>query len=173
MLRSFYALAAVVAAVGVAVVPACDAQVTVSCTDGPCGGGVTTGTGTGAGGAGNAANCPATPQTGDFPCDIFAVVHKNCNPCHQNPQMNGAPFPLLTYADTQKPFTADVGLIFQQMYISTGPEGSPRMPFGGMLQPADYDLLHGWLGMCAPPVDAGTGCGCTGEITPGPGMGCN
>jgi hypothetical protein len=161
MLRSLRLLAGV-AVIAVAVVPACDADVTESCTNGPCGGGVTSSssaTGT------DAANCPSTPQTGDFPCDVFAVVHHNCNPCHQNPPLNGAPFPLLVYADTQKVYSP-TELVFQQMFISTGPNGSPRMPFGGMLTPTDYDLLHGWLAQCAPPVPSGTGCGC-------PGMGCD
>jgi len=88
------------------------------------------------------------------------------------PPLNGAPFPLLTYADTQKVY-APGALIFQQMFISTGPEGSPRMPFGGMLAPADYDLLHGWLGKCAPPVPAGTGCGCMGGGNHDAGPGCD
>jgi hypothetical protein len=161
MLRSLCALAGV-AAVVIAVLPACDAQVFESCTQGPCGGGVTTMSATM---TEDAANCPGTPQTGDFPCDIFAVVHTNCNPCHQMPPKNGAPFPLLVYADTQQRYSP-TELVFQQMFISTGPNGAPRMPFGGMLAPADYDLLHGWLGQCAPPVPAGTGCGC-------PGTGCN
>ncbi len=166
----------------------CDAQVTESCVSGPCGldtggaggatssptgtGGATsspTGTGgaTGTGGSGpDAASCPVVAQTGDFPCDVFAVVHASCNPCHQMPPQNGAPFPLLTYADTQQPYTASVGLVFQQMFISTGPHGMPRMPLGGTLDATDYATLHDWLGQCAPPVPAGTGCGC-------PGTGCN
>lgn len=166
MLRPLSALAVLVAAVVVALMPACNAQVNESCTDGACGGGVTAATSsvtaTGTGGGPDAASCPVTPQTGDFPCDVFAVVHHNCNPCHKMPPINGAPFPLLTYADTQNEY-APGALIFQQMFISTGPDGSPRMPFGGMLTPADYALLHGWLGKCAPPVPAGTGCGCPGN----------
>lgn len=144
----------------------CTADVTESCISGPC-----TLAGTGGGGAGgsepNAANCPQVAQTGDFPCDVFAVIHAVCNPCHQMPPQNSAPFPLLTYADTQPLYTASVGLIFQQMFISTGPTGDPRMPFGEPpLAGAEYATLHGWLGQCAPPVPPGTGCGC-------PGMGCD
>jgi hypothetical protein len=37
------------------------------------------------------------------------------------------------------------------------------MPFMSTLAPADYATLYGWLGMCAPPVAAGTGCGCPGN----------
>jgi len=158
---------AVVVAVGAAVVaalPACDAKVTESCTQGACGGAAPAASLGEGGGGPDATKCPATPQTGDFPCDIFAVIHHNCNPCHQGPPTMGqAPFPILVYADTQKEYAPGF-LIFQQMWISTGPEGSPRMPFGGMLQPADYELLHTWLGNCAKPVPAGTGCGCVGGV---------
>ena len=137
MVRSLRLFAGV-AVIAAAVAPACDAEVTESCTNGPCGGAPTAP-------ITDAADCPRTPQTGDFPCDVFAVVHHNCNPCHQMPPMNGAPFPLLVYADTQQVFSP-TELVFQQMFISTGPNGAPRMPFGGMLTQADYDLLHGWLG---------------------------
>jgi hypothetical protein len=61
------------------------------------------------GSAPDAKNCPTVAQTGDFPCDVFAVVHSVCNKCHTNPTKNGAPFPLLTYADTQQPFPALLG----------------------------------------------------------------
>jgi hypothetical protein len=156
MVRYLGALAGV-AAIAVAVAPACNAEVVESCTSGACGGVATS--------TDDAAKCPRTPQTGDFPCDVFAVIHQNCNPCHQMPPQHGAPFPLLVYADTQKVYSP-TELVFQQMSVSIGPDGAPRMPFGGMLAPADYDVLHGWLGQCAPPVPSGTGCGC-------PGPGCN
>ncbi len=186
MSRSLIAAAVLATCVAVPF-SSCTANLTESCISGPCtltgGGGDNTGSGGGGGSADggstdggsdgadggepNAASCPQVAQTGDFPCDVFAVIHSVCNPCHQNPPQNGAPFPLLTYADTQQLYTPSVGLIFQQMFISTGPAGSPRMPFGeAPLMGAQYATLHGWLGQCAPPVPAGTGCGC-------PGMGCD
>jgi hypothetical protein len=56
------------------------------------------------------------------------------------------------------------GLRFQQMFISIGPNGCPQMPFGeGMLPDPQYTTLHSWLANCAPPADAGTGCGCPGN----------
>ncbi len=184
----FLLAAALVTACAVAPVFSCTANLTQNCIAGPCtlggggaggsggataGSGVTSSTHAGTGGAGtggsapNAASCPQVAQAGDFPCDVFAVVHAQCNPCHQMPTQNGAPFPLLTYADTQAPYSPSVGLVFQQMFISISPSGSPRMPLGGpYLDPADYATLHDWLGECAPPVPAGTGCGC-------PGTGCD
>src|ERR1700760_1681726 len=103
MVRSLSAFVVLAAAAVAALAPSCNAQVTESCSDGPCGGGAASVTVPETGP--NAADCPATPQTGDFPCAVFAVVHKKCNPCHQMPPLNGAPFPLLTYADTQSPYS--------------------------------------------------------------------
>jgi len=36
-------------------------------------------------------------------CDVHAVLACKCQRCHTDPQQNGAPFPLLTYEDTQEP----------------------------------------------------------------------
>ena len=162
---------------------ACDAHLTEGCLAGPC---TSTGTGgssassssssstTGAGGAGGAggsggagaaAACPPIAQSGDFPCDVFAVVHQRCNPCHQSPPLNDAPFPLLTYADTQQVYLPGK-LVFQQMYDQVQPDASPRMPLGGELTDAEFTTLTGWLAMCARPLPTGTGCGC-------PGTGCD
>ena len=135
----------------------------------------------------DAKNCPTNlDRTGDIPCDIFnEVIHPICNQCHTCPTKNGAPFEILNYADTQMPYdglrncTTDAdcgptpvncvasvckGLRFQQMFISTSPAGCPRMPFDQdalWMVPgqATYDRFHDWLGSCALPVPAGTGCG--------------
>lgn len=34
-------------------------------------------------------------------CDVLPILQSKCQRCHQNPTQNGAPFPFLTYADTQ------------------------------------------------------------------------
>ena len=193
MLRHVLATAVILAAVAVPFLGACDANVVESCLGGPCslpgsgsvGAASSSGTTTSSsssssgtvvdGGAdgGDAAppldarNCMSVPKTGDFPCDVFKVIHGVCNKCHTNPQQNGAPFQLLTYADTQQPFPALLvpnchsdadcgvtpgscnvatgvcsGLRFQQMFISIGPNGDPQMPFGlGMLP--DVPAGHG------------------------------
>jgi hypothetical protein len=160
-----YLLAALLAlsTCAVALASACNASVTESCLGGPCA--TDTGGMAGAGGKGadsGADACPAKPKTGDFPCDVFAVIHTNCNPCHQNPPMNNAPFPLLTYSDTQQPFLPGK-LIFQQMYDQTRPTACPRMPLGGMLDAADLATLTAWLTSCAPPEPSGKGCGCVSQ----------
>jgi hypothetical protein len=161
MPRPVLAVAILAVASSLVFLAACNADVDEGCLAGPCTGGGAAG-GPGSGGAGAAASCAPVPKTGDFPCDVFAVIHANCNPCHQDPPLNGAPFPLLTYADTQKPYST-TNLIFQQMYEQIGPTGAPRMPLGGMLTADDYDTLRNWLAGCAIPVGAGEGCGCPGQ----------
>ncbi len=34
-------------------------------------------------------------------CDVEPILRAKCQRCHQEPPKNGAPFPLLSYADTQ------------------------------------------------------------------------
>lgn len=43
------------------------------------------------------------PSTVDaqIPCEVDAVLEAKCRRCHTEPQQNGAPFPLLTWKDTQ------------------------------------------------------------------------
>jgi hypothetical protein len=140
-------LAALLAA---SLIAACDASTTETCIGGPC---------TLGGGGG----CGPGPAQGDYPCDVFAVIDAQCLPCHQSPPRLGAPFPLLTYEDTQQPFFGGPKLVYQQMHDQIQPGAMPRMPFGGALSTADFATLDGWLSQCAPPVAAGMGCGCPGK----------
>lgn len=171
MARSLLAAALLLVASAAAFVTSCNASTTESCLAGPCtgsgGSGGTGGMGTssGSGGAGAAAACPPVAQTGDFPCEVFKVVHHRCNPCHQTPPLSGAPFPFLTYEDTQVVYEPGK-LRFQQMYDQVQPGASPRMPLGGMLTDSEFATLTTWLGKCAPPLPEGTGCEC-------PGTGCD
>jgi len=152
----------------------CDANVSQGCLAGPCvlGAGGAGGSGSsssGAGTGGTADTCPIAipyvPRTGDIPCNVFAVIHPNCNPCHANPMLGGAPFPLLNYTDTQKPYSSNAEmqptkLRYQQMFDQTRPGACPRMPLGGSLSAEDYATLTTWLVDCAQPAPSGEGCGC-------------
>lgn len=48
-----------------------------------------------------------------FPCEIDAILAARCRRCHQDPMQNGAPFPLLTWNDTQGDYG---GPIYQRMH---------------------------------------------------------
>jgi len=68
--------------------------------------------------------------------------------------MNNAPFPLLTYEDTQAPFGADK----QRWQRMAEVVESGFMPLGKVLPAADKQTLLDWLGQCAPPAPDGMGC---------------
>jgi hypothetical protein len=143
-----------------------------ACAGDGCGGsGGSSGLGAsgGSGGSGGGAeSCPGDPQTGDIPCDVFAVLHAKCHACHTDPPANNAPFPLLTYADTQEPYGTKGKLRFQRMREVIEPDAIPHMPFGTapQLTDAEFETLADWLDDCAPPEAAGQGCAC-------PGTGCD
>jgi hypothetical protein len=98
------------------------------------------------------ARCAASPATGSFPADVAAVIHSKCNPCHTDLPLNGAPFPLLTYADVHKLF-AGTFPIYEEMYLLIQPNGVPHMPFGNapQLTADEFKTLSDWLISCAPP----------------------
>jgi hypothetical protein len=104
------------------------------------------------------AACPETrPTTGAFPDDVAAVLAGKCQTCHQSPTKNHAPFPLLTYAETQSsdPLSPYTGVpIWQVMHTVIQTKGVPHMPFGNapQLTATEMQTLDGWLLACALPV---------------------
>ena len=118
-----------VVAVGFSAAPlaafaACNADLTDGCVSGPCtsdagdlrdqlelehprGGGMGAGGGPCAAPLDTIDDCDVASMdpTANIPCDIWAIMHRQpidaggCHKCHQNPPINGAPFPELTYAD--------------------------------------------------------------------------
>ncbi|HVY48814.1 MAG TPA: hypothetical protein VHB21_23155 [Minicystis sp.] len=197
MLRAYSALLAASLLGGLSWLASCDANVTEGCVSGPCtddAGLVTTSASTGSsagggggapdGGTGGAPSCFADwhksdacdvkslPKTGDIPCNVWAVMHKNpidsggCQKCHQNPPLNGAPFPELRYEDLLA--VSGYGIdnpderVFQSMARAISdvpPMFYTHMPFAGS-QPLTCDdakTLSKWLTDCIPPAPEGTG----------------
>lgn len=77
---------------------ACSAPVAVPTPSGE--GGAVSGS-AGTGDAGDAGDASALIQGEPDWCAARAVLQAKCQRCHGEPAENGAPFPLLTYADTQ------------------------------------------------------------------------
>jgi hypothetical protein len=109
--------------------------------------------------------CMTEPHVGDFPPDVGAVLHGKCQTCHRSPPVAHAPFPLLTYEQTQRPdpITPYNGLpIWQAMHYviqATPPNGGPHMPLGNapQLTPSELRILDDWLTGCAMPAAEGSG----------------
>lgn len=62
--------------------------------------------------------------------DVKPIIDNNCISCHNNPPVNGAPMPLLTYEDVKNAIE-NRGLISRISSEDTGflmPFGGPRLP---------------------------------------------
>lgn len=107
------------------------------------------------------ATCPPSPVIGDFPTNVGEVLRDKCQTCHQDPPLDGAPFPLLTYEDVVKPnpLAVDGGLIWPEMAYVIQACAIPHMPFGDapQLTPDEFQTLSQWLASCATPVPEGQG----------------
>ena len=83
-------------------------------TGGATGAGGMTGGGvggrTGTGGAGGS----TTTVANGIPCDVATLLQNRCVGCHQNPPINGAPMPLVTYANLTAPSLANAAQTFAQ-----------------------------------------------------------
>ncbi len=112
--------------------------------------------------------CGPLPATGDIPCEVFKVIHGVCNRCHVDPPLAGAPFPLLTYEDTQMPYDTHGKLRYERMKEVIQPGSSPHMPFASTviivapLTDAQFATLDAWL-TCPTPTTQGQGCECPGQ----------
>lgn len=158
---------------------ACEADLREACLAGPCsvsvssgggassasGGPATTTSGVGganggAGGTGGNETPPCVDETdvGDFPCEVFEVLNDKCHVCHQDPPDNGAPFSLLTYEDTQKPYSDRQRWERMTEVVEDG--AVPSMPFGDApdLTTTQLNVLRKWFKACAPPAPDGEGC---------------
>jgi hypothetical protein len=99
------------------------------------------------------ASCGPSPATGSVPADVAAVLSDRCQPCHTDPPLNDAPFPLLKYEDVHQLFAGTIP-IYHEMYLLIQPGGMPHMPFGNAPQLSADQLktLSDWLLSCAPPA---------------------
>lgn len=100
-----------------------------------------------------------TPSIGDLPDDVSAVLRDKCQSCHSAPPQHHAPFPLVSFEDTQKRFGITTKRRWQRMAEVIEPGGLPHMPYGTAPPLADTQLstLRLWFAGCATPVPEGTG----------------
>jgi hypothetical protein len=75
----------------------CKASITTGCEGGTC---TSSSVGSGAGG-GCAVPTSTDADKHGFPDDVYAVLKKNCFPCHGDPLQNHAPHTFFHYHDTQ------------------------------------------------------------------------
>ncbi|NKI33113.1 hypothetical protein [Croceivirga thetidis] len=75
-----------------------------------------------------------TSSTISFAANIQPIINSNCTTCHQDPPRNGAPFPLLNFAQVSN--AAD--LVLTQ--VSAG-----LMPPSGRLADEEIALIQQWV----------------------------
>jgi hypothetical protein len=102
-------------------------------------------------------DAPDASQT--LPCDVAAVLRGVCQQCHSASPVNGAPIPLVTYADTQAPFTLPPTYDGTPTWKVMGDAlMAGRMPpaFSGVtLTSSQRTTLLNWVGRGAPHGAAG------------------
>ena len=99
-------------------------------------------------------------------CQARTVLKANCQRCHQDPMKNGAPIALLTYEDTQGPWSA-TELVHDVMlraveegfmpYLALNDPPTSLMPPVSPMSAPDKATLIAWLKQGAKPV-GGTDC---------------
>jgi uncharacterized membrane protein len=104
----------------------------------------------------------AADGAASLPCEVQAVLSEVCDVCHSSPPQNGAPIPLVTYADTQAPFTALPTYDHVPTWRVMGDavqSGLMPAPWPGVMLSADQEqTLLSWVDAGAPPIASGVEC---------------
>jgi hypothetical protein len=108
-------------------------------------------------------------------CEAYKVINCVCQQCHQMPPLNGAPIPLMTYADTQAPFpnATSPGTVWQEMQTVIGNRSMPVtgdktvMPPVQRLTDEQQATMLAWLSQGATDL-GGQSCPMTCDWSKGP-----
>lgn len=97
----------------------------------------------------------AAANSGELPSDVDAVLEHRCRECHQDPPRNMAPFPLVTYENTQvRPPGYPAGTkIYDIMQLRIHDPEFPMPPDGRELTDADRKVLDDWFESGAKPAE--------------------
>lgn len=111
----------------------------------------------------------AVPNSG-LPSEVDDILKRKCRRCHTTPRAHGAPFPLLTWQDTQKPRHGKTIAAFMGTAVRSG-----FMPYRIRLEPpvekltdAEKSLLLDWVDSGAPNATSGWVPGAGGAGGAGP-----
>jgi hypothetical protein len=88
----------------------------------------------------------------------LGVLEDVCQRCHVDPPQNGAPFPLLTGADTRRSFSGapyDNAPIWQVMGDAVDAGVMPPPDSGVAITPAQRAVIVDWAAAGAPARDGG------------------
>lgn len=140
-----------------------------SATPGPGGDGGASSTGSGSSSSGQGGGS----ASGGLPCDVEDILVDNCQKCHSNPPVFGAPMPLVTYADLQAPSKLDPAQkvyerVSKRIHDAAAPMPQPpNAPLGA----SDLKVMDDWIAAGAPASSTTCGGGAGGSGAGGAGGG--
>lgn len=97
----------------------------------------------------------------NLPCDVQAVLATNCQSCHSQPPVGGAPMALMTWDDLVAPSITDPNKSNAQLSVDRMQAAKNPMPPQGGAAAADIQTLQDWInagakkGACGTEVEAG------------------
>jgi hypothetical protein len=96
--------------------------------------------------AGAAASAAAVGGgAGDLPCGIAQALASNCQKCHASEPVFGAPMPLVTLADLQKPSKTNAAMTVAQAAAKRLNDAASPMPPAANITATDRKLLTDYL----------------------------
>ncbi len=86
-----------------------------------------------------------------LPPDVDAVLAARCRKCHSDPPINFAPFPLVTWQNTQVAAPGHrAAPVYEIMEMRLHDATFPMPPPGNPITDADRSVLDAWIAQGAP-----------------------
>ncbi len=104
--------------------------------------------------SGGTVTVSSQPSGLQVPCDARRVLQNVCQQCHSNPTRNSAPFPLVTYDDTQVVASGEPLWHYMRIVVQSGVMPLPPV----QISATDRQTLSKWLNAGAPAATAGDTC---------------
>ncbi len=101
---------------------------------------------------------PAAPLSSGLPCEVEEVLAERCQTCHAAEPIAGAPMPLMTWRDFQKPSVTDPEQTVWQRVLARLEEDTMPPPMSPDLDEGQEEVMFSWLRGGAPQTDAGETC---------------
>lgn len=102
----------------------------------------------------------------DLPCEVLDVLQRECQMCHGDEPIFGAPMPLADYSDLMVPAPSDPSQAMHEVVARRLLDEASPMPPGGEIDPADRQVLLDWIEAGAP-EDPDSSCA-DGEVPENP-----
>jgi uncharacterized membrane protein len=104
---------------------------------------------------GTDAGAPASAT--DLPCDVQSLLKTNCQSCHSNPPIAGAPMAMVTWSDMTRKTPSDSTKTVAQQSVKRMNDALLPMPPGNKLSSAEIAILQKWVTAGTPKGACATG----------------